>query len=241
MMSAERTPIPVKETREAVVKAATLAVVLTAVIFGVRHSPLAVYLDPEHLEAWNALVGAAGMWAKPIFIAVGALVILVGVPRMAVSVAGGMLFGIAMGLATVLAATLLSAMVTFYLGRWLGRHIVERRFGNHYQVIRGVMREHGVAAVVLIRQMPLTALMVNLLCSVSGVRARHYFFGSVIGLLPGSIIFVIFGAGVRRDFYLRAGGASALLILVTVATLLVVNRTQWLTPLRELARRREKG
>ncbi|RMF85908.1 MAG: DedA family protein, partial [Nitrospirae bacterium] len=189
--------------------------------------------------AWNALVGEYGVWAKPIFVGVGALVIMVGVPRMAVSVAGGMLFGIAMGLVTVLAATLLAAMVTFYLGRWLGRHVVERRFGDAHRIVRRVMREHGIAAVILIRQMPLTALMVNLLCSVSGVRARHYFIGSLIGLLPGSLIFVIFGAGVRRNFLLRAGGASLLLVLVTVGTLLVVNRTAWLQPLRELARRRK--
>jgi len=238
-MSATSPPRMAKETRAAVVKAATLALVFTTMIFAIRHSPLAAYLDPDHLEAWNGLVGEAGGWAELIFIGVSTLLILVGVPRMAVSVAGGMLFGIILGLVTVLAATLLAAMVTFYLGRWLGRPIVERRFGKRYQVVRKLMREHGVAAVVLIRQMPITALMVNLLCSVSGVRARHYFVGSVIGLIPGSVIFVIFGAGVRRDFYLRAGGASLLLLLVTVATLLVVNRTQWLAPLNELARRRK--
>jgi uncharacterized membrane protein YdjX (TVP38/TMEM64 family) len=118
---------------------------------------------------------------------------------------------------------------------------VRRRFGERIGEVRRMMRQHGVVAMILIRQLPITALASNLLCSVSGVRARHYFFGSLIGLLPGAIIFVVFGAGVRRDFGLRATAASLLLVGVTFVALWVVNRTPWLQPLREMLKKEDKG
>jgi len=231
---------PPAETRQALFKAVSMAVVLTLLMYGVRESPLSAYLDPENLEPWEAMVGVAGPWAKPLFIAVGTAIIAVGVPRTVVSLAGGMLFGIAMGLGTAMIATMLSAMLTFYIGRWAGRRYIRRRFGERLGEVRTVMKEHGVVAMILIRQLPITALASNLLCSVSGVRATHYFVGSFIGLLPGAIIFVVFGAGVRRDFGLRATAASLLLVVLTFGTLWVLNRTTWLQPLRE-ALRKKKG
>ncbi|MGD2063549.1 MAG: VTT domain-containing protein [Nitrospirota bacterium] len=228
---------PAADTRRALLKAVSMAVILMLVIYGVRRSPLSVYLDPENLEPWHDLVGDAGAWAKPLFIAVGMVIISVGVPRTVVSLAGGMLFGIAMGLVTAMAATMLSAMLTFYVGRWAGHRYVRRRFGERIGEVRRMMRQHGVVAMILIRQLPITALASNLLCSVSGVRARHYFLGSLIGLLPGAIIFVVFGAGVRRDFGLRATAASLLLVAVTFGALWLVNRTPWLQPLREMLKK----
>jgi uncharacterized membrane protein YdjX (TVP38/TMEM64 family) len=236
-----RPDLPAAETRRALLKAVSMAVVLMLLIYGVRRSPLSVYLDPENLAPWQELVGDAGTWAKPLFIAVGTVVISVGVPRTVVSLAGGMLFGIAMGLVTAMAATMFSAMLTFYIGRWAGHRYVRRRFGERIGEVRRMMRQHGVVAMILIRQLPITALASNLLCSVSGVRARHYFFGSLIGLLPGAIIFVVFGAGVRRDFGLRATAASLLLVVVTFVALWVVNRTPWLQPLREMLKKEDKG
>ena len=231
---------PPAETRRALFKAVAMAAVLTLLMYGVRRSPLSAYLDAENLGPWQELVGGAGLWAKPLFIAVGTAIIVVGVPRAVVSVAGGMLFGIAMGLVTAMTATMLSAMLTFYIGRWAGRPYVRRRFGERLAQVRTVMKEHGVVAMILIRQFPITALASNLLCSVSGVRAAHYFVGSFIGLLPGAIIFVVFGAGVRRNFGLRAAAASALLIALTFGTLWVLNRTTWLQPLREVLRKAKK-
>jgi uncharacterized membrane protein YdjX (TVP38/TMEM64 family) len=143
-----------------------------------------------------------------------------------------------MGLATSLAATVLAAMLIFYIARWTGRRYVQRRLGARLVEVRRVMKEHGVLAMILIRQLPMTALMGNLLCAVSGVRARHYFIGSLIGLFPGALIFTLFGAGVRRHFGLRASGASLLLFVLTFGTLLVLNRTTWLKPLWDLLKRR---
>jgi phospholipase D1/2 len=232
---------PVTETRRALLKAVSMAVVLMVLIYGVRRSPLSVYLDPENLEPWQELVGDAGAWAKPLFIAVGTVIISVGVPRTVVSLAGGMLFGIGMGLVTAMTATMLSAMLTFYIGRWAGHRYVRRRFGERVGEVRRMMRQHGVVAMILIRQLPITALASNLLCSVSGVRARHYFLGSLVGLLPGAIIFVVFGAGVRRNFGLRATAASVLLVAVTFLALWIVNHTPWLQPLREMLKKEEEG
>ena len=57
---------------------------------------------------------------------------------------------------------------------------------------------HGFATVVLLRLIPLFPFnALNYLLGVTRVSAKDYIFGTMIGIIPGTIAFVYFGDAVR--------------------------------------------
>jgi uncharacterized membrane protein YdjX (TVP38/TMEM64 family) len=176
----------------------------------------------EDVRAW---VAAAG-WAGPVaFAGLYAVLTLTPAPATVLSIAAGLLFGLAGGLAVVMTGALLSAIGAFGLSRGLGRRAVERVDNDRLNHLDALLRRRGLLAVVGIRLVPLlpfTAL--NYLCGLTAVRTRDYVAGTAVGILPGATAYVAIGAfGAEPGsvpFLIAVGG----LVTLSVAGLVVARR-----------------
>jgi uncharacterized membrane protein YdjX (TVP38/TMEM64 family) len=176
----------------------------------------------EDVRTWVDGVG----WLGPLlFAALYAVLALTPAPATVLSIAAGVLFGLAGGLAVVMAGALLSAVGAFGLSRGLGRRAVERVDNDRLRRLDALLRRRGLLAVIGVRLVPLLPFnALNYLCGLTAVRTRDYVAGTAVGILPGATAFVAIGAfGTEPGslpFLLAVGG----LVALSVAGLVVARR-----------------
>ena len=214
-----------------------LAVLLLAIAWAV----VAVWVETPSVAGVRARVDGLGRWAPVAFAAGYALSALLPLPKAVLSVTAGVVFGLGLGTAVVLSGALAGALLAFALARRLGRDWVQRRTGPRAAAVLqrlgagpppsgrprapGGFPGSGLVTVVVLRLVPLvpyTAL--NLACGVSPVRVRDYAAGTLLGMVPGTLVAVSLGA--RGDepgsaLFLTAAGAA---VLLAVGALVVARR-----------------
>lgn len=161
----------------------------------VYFSPLKAYLQQvQEIKGQLQSLGLAGRLGYTV--AVGVLVAM-GVPRLIFCPIGGMAFGFVEGLGWTQTATLMGYYAIFLFVRWGGRGWVLR----HWPRLGGVHEAfgaHPVVAIFLIRQLPISGLIINLFLGLSHVRHRHFLLGTVLGLLPEAILLTLVGSGAGK-------------------------------------------
>jgi len=158
-----------------------------------------VYLGPIHkwLQDTGQLrpaIAAMGLWVYPLSTLVVALLVGCGVPRLALCGDLGLLLGFWPGLAVVQAGTLIGYYAFFLLTRWGGQGWAMRRWPG-LRKWSNLIHDHGVAGVILLRQLPIHGTLVNLGLGLSSVKHRHFLLGTLVGSLPEAIPFTLAGMG----------------------------------------------
>lgn len=185
---------------------------------------LAVVVGPPPVEEIRGWVGRAG-WAGPVvYAAIFAAASLTPAPATVLTVGAGALFGWAVGIPVALAGSLAGAMISFGAARLLGRTTVEGLGGDRLARLDEMVRRRGVAAVIGIRLVPTGPFaIVNAACGLTAVRVRDYAIGTAIGMVPGTVTFVVLGA-----YGASPGSLPFLLAVVCLVVLIgvgvVVNR-----------------
>lgn len=172
-------------------------------------------------------LGSAGWWGHAAFILTYAVLTLAPVPQSVLSVTAGLIFGFAGGVAVVFAAAILGAVAAFWLGRWLGREAVEKFTGARVEKVDQLLRRRGLAAMIGVRLVPvLPFTAINYAAGLTSIRWWHYFLGTAIGILPGTVSFVTVGAfGLQPGWQLNAAlGALGVLTLAGLAAAVRLRR-----------------
>lgn len=174
----------------------------------------------EELQSYFTNAG----WGPVVFVLGYAVLTLSPVPKNVLSISAGAVFGFAAGVGVVIAAALLGSTAAFWLGRWLGREAVEKFTGARVEKLDEVLSRRGLAAVVGVRLVPvLPFTAINYLAGLTSVAWWPYFFGTAIGILPGTVSFVTLGAfGTQLGWQVQA--AAAALGLLTLAGLITAVR-----------------
>ncbi len=171
--------------------------------------------------AWTGLVLAVA-W-------IPAAVLLL--PGSVLSLGTGFVLGLGWGVATVSVGSTLGAAAAFAVGRWMGRERVRRRIVGHERLaaVDTALRDEGLRVVLLTRLSPILPYnLLNYGFSLTGVSLRDYVLGSWIGMLPGTVLYVYIGTGLRTAGAVatrtshRGPGQLALLAVGLVATGVVV-------------------
>lgn len=154
----------------------------------------------EHSEWFRdpALVKAEvlswGIWGPTIFIVLYAVGPSFLVPGAVMTIAGGLAFGTLWGSVYSLVGADIGAIVAFGAGRFLGRSFVERLFGERFQNALNKIARHGFQIIFYLRMVPVVPYnALNLLAGASPIRFRDYFWASMIGMVPGTILFAFLG------------------------------------------------
>lgn len=146
------------------------------------------------LLAW---VDAHVFMAAIAFVAVYAAgIVLLPPSGTLMTVTGGFVFGAVSGTSLVVVgatagATALFLVARFALGDWL-----RERAGAGIQRMRAGFRENELSYMLVLRLVPLFPFwLVNLAPAFLGVRLRTFIVGTFLGIIPGTAVFAVFGAG----------------------------------------------
>jgi len=147
--------------------------------------------DPKVLKGE---VVSWGVWGPMIYMLLYAVGPSFLVPGAVMTVAAGLAFGVWWGSIWSLIGADTGAMVAFGAGRFLGRSFVERTMGVRLQRILNRLECNGFYVTLYLRLVPVIPYNAfNLLAGASPIRFRDYFWASVIGMIPGTVLFALLG------------------------------------------------
>ena len=120
------------------------------------------------------------------------------------SVTGGFLFGLAAGtVLNVLAATVGAVLIFLAARAGLGAALSEKVDASEGKLskLRDRLRENEISVMFLLRLVPVVPFFVaNLLPALVGVRFRNFVLTTVLGIIPGALVFTSIGVGVGEVF-----------------------------------------
>lgn len=218
------TRIPTGRTRRMLRRAAL-------VLWGVALGAYALYSYRTDLGPLDVLVAfATFLGDRPLgvlaFVLVYAIRPLAAFSASLLSVAAGALYGPLAGIVLVIVGANLSALVAYGLGRGLGAELAGPALAHRRLAgVTARLRERTFETVLALRLMFVPFDAVNYLAGASRLRPRPFLLATAIGSLPGTAVFVLFGAGIADLSGLEAGQLPApdARLLAASATLLVVS------------------
>jgi uncharacterized membrane protein YdjX (TVP38/TMEM64 family) len=135
-----------------------------------------------------------GLWGPIIYILLFAVGPSFLVPGAVMTIAGGLAFGALWGALWSLVGAYLGCLIAFGAGRFLGRTFVERVISERLRAMGQKLARNGFFVILYLRLVPVIPYnALNLLAGASPIGFRDYFWGSVIGMLPGTILFAFLG------------------------------------------------
>lgn len=189
-------------------------------------------------EAWLTsaftTVGEAGLAGVAIFIALFIVATIILVPGSILTIAAGFLFGLVGGILVVSIASLLAALATLAVGRYIAHDFVYKRLAGNGRMglLLRVIEERGFRAVLLARLVPfLPYNLLNYALSLTRVKWRPYILGTLIGMVPGSLVLVYIGAAagdLTRAMTSLDGLQETPWILYALSALFIVLSSWWL-------------
>lgn len=187
-----------------------LALAAVGVVVLLRFTGLGEFLSLEtlarHRAALTGFVAQNALLAGLIYVLAYAAAVALSVPGAVIlTLAGGFLFGALWGTAlTVVGATLGATGVFLFAGLLFGERALDR-FGAPAQRLAEAIRRNAASYLLVLRLVPLFPFfLVNLVPAFVGVRLPVYVVTTFLGIIPGTAVFSLTGAGLGG--ILDAGG-----------------------------------
>ncbi len=139
-------------------------------------------------QGWGAGVAFAGIMA---------VLVAVGVPRLALWSLAGVTFGLGRGILVAEVGTLVGSYITFCFVRWAGREAILHKWPALERYGQWLGRG-GWAAVLLARFAPIGGVVVNATLALSPVGHLQFLLASAVGFLPEGVPATLLGAGGRK-------------------------------------------
>ncbi len=115
------------------------------------------------------------------------------------TIAAGALFGVLYGSVIVSVASTTGATLAFLASRYLLRTTVQARFGHRLEAVNRGMAQDGGFYLFTLRLIPvLPFFLINLLMGLSAIKARTFFWVSMLGMLPATIVYVNAGTQLSK-------------------------------------------
>jgi uncharacterized membrane protein YdjX (TVP38/TMEM64 family) len=147
-----------------------------------------------------AYVKHAGIWGPAVLGIIYVICCVFLIPGSIPTLASGFLFGVPIGSVAAVVGSTIGACAAFQLGRtiartWVARVVARsRRFAS----VDYTLGRQGFKVVLLTRLSPISPfIVINYLLGATGVSFRDYLFGSLLGMIPGTVLFVYIGASLR--------------------------------------------
>ncbi len=200
-----RHPAPARRSRLVNVGLAVLALAAGAVAVRTLH----VERHLLDLVGWIRSAGAAGVL---VFGGAYVLATVLFLPGSVLTLGAGFAYGVGLGTAVVWIAANVGATAAFLLGRTLARGWVSARVASspRFAAIDRAVGRAGLKIVLLTRLSPIFPFnLLNYAFGITQVALRDYVLGSLVGMLPGTVMYVYVGSLVTSLSELASGRPGA--------------------------------
>ena len=186
--------------------AGLLVAVAAALALGL-HDYLSIDALREHRHLLSGFVADHALSAALAFMAAYAISTALSLPGgLVLTVAGGFLFGVTLGTLYVVVSATLGATAVFLIARSTLGDLLRDKAGPFVARMEEGFRENAFSYMLVLRLIPLFPFfVVNLAPAFLGVSLRTYVIGTFIGIVPGTLVFILAGAGLGSVF--DSGGA----------------------------------
>ena len=185
-------------------KKAVLLVVIVGTIAGLYAAGFGDYLSLARLQSlladarayaaahpWTAILGFAAIYIGATALSIPGATIL--------TLFAGALFGLRTGSVVVAVSATLGASLAMLSARYLFRDTVRGKFGERLKTIdAGIEREGGFYLFALRLAPVFPFFVINLAMGLTGIRTLTYLWVSLLGMLPGTIVYVNAGRELGR-------------------------------------------
>jgi len=162
---------------------------------------------------------SSGLAGPLIYIVFYALRPLILFPASLLTVAAGFVFGPVLGLFFTVLGSNISASVAYLAGRYFGRGFQDsNRTSNTLQGYAERLQKNSFESVLILRLIFVPFDAVNYAAGLLHVRYRPFVLATVLGSLPGTTSFVLFGASIQGSF---TNGTPDLNLWILLASALI--------------------
>jgi uncharacterized membrane protein YdjX (TVP38/TMEM64 family) len=189
--------------RRAGVRVALVLATLGAVAVAAATLPV-----ERHLLGLVAWIRGAGWPGIVAFVAAYVLATVLFLPGSILTLGAGFAYGVLLGVPIVWVAANAGATLAFLLGRTVAREAVAARVGAspRFTAIDHAVGREGLRIVLLTRLSPVFPFnLLNYAFGLTQVRLGDYVLGSLVGMLPGTLMYVYLGSLVTSLTQLAAG------------------------------------
>jgi uncharacterized membrane protein YdjX (TVP38/TMEM64 family) len=204
-------------------KALLIALVIVGIGIGFLFLPVRQWF--LQLQGQIESLGAVG----PVVFALAYVVLTVLlIPGSALTLGAGAIFGLWLGAITVIIGANLGALCSFLLARTFLREKVARwaEANPKFAALDRAIGREGFKMVLLARLSPVFPFtLLNYFLGLTKVRTSSYVIANLIGMLPGTFLYIYLGATAREAL---TGGPGALVkvigLLATIAVVTLITR-----------------
>ncbi len=176
-------------------------------------------------HALRVLIHSVGVWGPILILGLYALrSIFFFFPITALTIVTGSVYGPVWGSLLNILGENLAANISFALSRILGRRFVREHEHGWLKKYDDMLRQEGFLALLFMRLLYAPFDIVNYGSGVSGIIYRQFFFGTLLGLVPGIITFTVLGDVFRNP---KAFVAFLALFIVTTGIVFLFRRSAW--------------
>lgn len=179
-------------------------------------TPLREYADPR-LVARALRWMAHSAWTPVIVLAAYVLSNAVMFPITVLCFATILVWGTHPGLTYATVGSLAAALVAYAGGRYYGATPLQQLGNGAVARLREGLRQGGVVQMTILRLLPLAPFsIVNVMAGAARVRVLPFCLGTILGMLPGNLLFTAFGRQLRQMIANPTPMEIAAMIAVTV-------------------------
>ncbi len=150
------------------------------------------FINPEIIQLW---LKEAGILAPVIYIILYVIFTILIIPSTTLNLAGGAIFGPWLGTFWTAVAAIIAAVVSFAFTRTIGREWAAKKLAGRWQAMDAELRQGGLFYMFAIRLLPLIPYgIVNFTAGLTSIQFKDYFWGTVLGTVPGILPFVLIGS-----------------------------------------------
>jgi uncharacterized membrane protein YdjX (TVP38/TMEM64 family) len=158
---------------------------------------------------WFQRQGSAGVLLYGVLDVVATVLLFPGTP---LTLGAGFLYGTALGSVVISIASTAAATIGFLLARYIAGDWLKRR-SERFASLRALdqtIADHGFKMVLLMRLQPvfIPFAYLNMGLGLSRVRLRDFVFGSWLGMLPGTILYVYAGSFLNSAYFTHFSASS---------------------------------
>lgn len=111
----------------------------------------------------------------------------------------GAIFGFFLGTVIALVSATIGATIAFLVARYLFDDLVKAKMGDKVARIRESFRKEGALYLFSLRLVPVFPFFaINLLMGLTSIGTATYFFASLVGMAPGTMVFINAGTQLAK-------------------------------------------